>query len=126
MLEKPANTPLGLPRDDNKFVTNDSQVVHTSTRQNLEEELPPQPNQQQQQNNQQHSLVNDQNQNNSRNSSTTLFPLILSWVLLSGSGAGNLYLFWSYLDIRGKYRGMLHGDRHHHDDRYRDEDRYRD
>ncbi|MCG8448723.1 MAG: hypothetical protein MI725_03960 [Pirellulales bacterium] len=40
---------------------------------------------------------------------STLFPLILSWVLLSGSGAGNLYLFWSYLDVRSKYRDMIHG-----------------
>ncbi len=39
----------------------------------------------------------------------TLFPLLLSWVLLSGSGAGNLYLFWSYLDVRHKYHGMVHG-----------------
>ena len=32
---------------------------------------------------------------------------MLAWVLLSGSGAGNLYLFWSYLDIRNKYRGLI-------------------
>jgi hypothetical protein len=31
----------------------------------------------------------------------------LAWVLLSGSGAGNLYLFWSYLDIRNKYQGLI-------------------
>ncbi len=37
-----------------------------------------------------------------------LFPLLLSWVLLSGSGAGNLYLFWSYLDVRNKYRSVVH------------------
>lgn len=36
-----------------------------------------------------------------------MFPLLLAWVLLSGSGAGNLYLFWSYLDIRHKYRGLI-------------------
>lgn len=35
------------------------------------------------------------------------FPLLLSWVLLSGSGAGNLYLFWSYLDVRNKYRDLV-------------------
>ena len=40
---------------------------------------------------------------------TTLFPLLLSWVLLSGSGAGNAYLWWSYLDVRSKYRGVVHG-----------------
>jgi hypothetical protein len=34
-------------------------------------------------------------------------PLLLSWVLLSGSGAGNLYLFWSYLDVRNKYRDLV-------------------
>ncbi|QEG35303.1 hypothetical protein [Bythopirellula goksoeyrii] len=39
---------------------------------------------------------------------TAMFPLLLSWVLLSGSGAGNLYLFWSYLDIRNKYRDVLY------------------
>jgi len=39
--------------------------------------------------------------------STQVFPLVLAWVLLSGSGAGNLYLFWSYLDIRNKYSGLL-------------------
>jgi hypothetical protein len=38
---------------------------------------------------------------------TKMFPLLLAWVLLSGSGAGNLYLFWSYLDIRHKYRGLV-------------------
>lgn len=42
----------------------------------------------------------------------TLFPLLLSWVLLSGSGAGNLYLFWSYFDLRSKYHGLVHGGRH--------------
>jgi len=39
--------------------------------------------------------------------SESVFPLLLAWVLLSGSGAGNLYLFWSYLDIRNKYRGLI-------------------
>jgi hypothetical protein len=37
----------------------------------------------------------------------SVFPLLLSWVLLSGSGAGNLYLFWSYLDVRTKYRDLV-------------------
>ncbi len=36
-----------------------------------------------------------------------VLPLLLSWVLLSGSGAGNLYLFWSYLDVRNKYRDLV-------------------
>ena len=36
-----------------------------------------------------------------------VFPLLVSWVLLSGSGAGNLYLFWSYLDVRNKYRDLV-------------------
>jgi len=35
----------------------------------------------------------------------------LSWVLLSGSGAGNLYLFWSFWDVRNKYRGLVHNAR---------------
>jgi hypothetical protein len=38
---------------------------------------------------------------------SSVFPLLLSWVLLSGSGAGNLYLFWSYLDVRNKYRDLV-------------------
>lgn len=42
-------------------------------------------------------------------SSGSVFPLILAWVLLSGSGAGNLYLFWSYLDVRNKYRSLVRG-----------------
>jgi hypothetical protein len=37
----------------------------------------------------------------------SVFPLLLSWVLLSGSGAGNLYLFWSYLDVRNKYHDLV-------------------
>lgn len=40
-------------------------------------------------------------------SANSVFPLLLSWVLLSGSGAGNLYLFWSYLDVRTKYRDLI-------------------
>jgi len=28
-------------------------------------------------------------------------------VLLSGSVAGNLYLFWSYVDVRNKYRALV-------------------
>jgi len=41
----------------------------------------------------------------------SVFPLVLSWVLLSGSGAGNLYLFWSFWDVRNKYRGLVHNAR---------------
>lgn len=37
------------------------------------------------------------------------FPLLFSWVLLLGSVTGNLYLFWSYVDVRSKYRGVVHG-----------------
>jgi hypothetical protein len=33
--------------------------------------------------------------------------VLVAWVLLSGSAAGNLYLFWSYLDVRQKYRAMV-------------------
>jgi hypothetical protein len=33
--------------------------------------------------------------------------VILAWVLLSGSAAGNIYLFWSYLDVRTKYRALV-------------------
>jgi hypothetical protein len=32
---------------------------------------------------------------------------LVAWVLLSGSAAGNLYLFWSFLDVRQKYRAMV-------------------
>ncbi|HEX6960451.1 MAG TPA: hypothetical protein VF175_01180, partial [Lacipirellula sp.] len=33
--------------------------------------------------------------------------VLVAWVLLSGSIAGNLYLFWSYLDVRQKYRALV-------------------
>jgi hypothetical protein len=33
--------------------------------------------------------------------------VILAWVLLFASVAGNVYLFWSYLDVRTKYRGLV-------------------
>lgn len=33
--------------------------------------------------------------------------VIAAWVLLTGSIAGNLYLFWSYLDVRQKYRALV-------------------
>jgi hypothetical protein len=33
--------------------------------------------------------------------------VIMAWVLLSGSAAGNIYLFWSYLDVRTKYRALV-------------------
>ncbi len=56
-----------------------------------------------------------------------VFPLILAWVLLSGSGAGNLYLFWSYLDIRNKYHSLVRSagrklGRRYLDDRYGEEE----
>lgn len=44
-------------------------------------------------------------------SSGNKFPLLLAWVLLSGSAAGNLYLFWSYLDVRGKYQAVVRSTR---------------
>lgn len=33
--------------------------------------------------------------------------VILAWVLLFASFAGNMYLFWSYLDVRTKYRALV-------------------
>jgi hypothetical protein len=33
--------------------------------------------------------------------------VLAAWVLLTGSVAGNLYLFWSYLDVRQKYRALV-------------------
>ena len=39
----------------------------------------------------------------------TVFPLVLSWVLLTSSGVGNAYLLLSYYDVRNKYRGVVHG-----------------
>lgn len=33
--------------------------------------------------------------------------VIVAWVLLTGSAAGNFYLFWSYLDVRTKYRALV-------------------
>jgi hypothetical protein len=38
-----------------------------------------------------------------RQAAATLF----AWVLLTGSAAGNLYLFWSYQDVRYKYRSLV-------------------
>jgi len=32
---------------------------------------------------------------------------LVAWVLLFGSAFGNLYLFWSYLDVRQKYRSLV-------------------
>jgi hypothetical protein len=32
---------------------------------------------------------------------------LFAWVLLTGSAAGNLYLFWSYQDVRYKYRSLV-------------------
>lgn len=37
----------------------------------------------------------------------SVLPLVLSWVLLGGSFTGNLFLFWSYLDVRNKYRDLV-------------------
>ena len=37
----------------------------------------------------------------------SIFSLLLAWVLLTGSVGGNVYLFWSYLDVRGKYQSMV-------------------
>jgi hypothetical protein len=33
--------------------------------------------------------------------------VLVAWVLLFASIAGNLYLFWSYLDVRTKYRALV-------------------
>jgi len=54
----------------------------------------------------------------SASESTSVFPLILSWVLLSGSGVGNLFLFWNYLDVRNKYRDLVYESSRKGDDRY--------
>lgn len=69
--------------------------------------------------------------NNQSNTGAKTFPLILAWVLLSGSGAGNLYLVWSYMDIRSKYRGLVRSagrklGRRYLDDRYGEPDEYDD
>ena len=61
-------------------------------------------------------------------SGATVFPLILAWVLFSGSFAGNVYSVWSYLDLRSKYRGLVRSagrklGRRYLDDRY-GEDKY--
>jgi len=52
------------------------------------------------------SSGNPQTDSSQPEKTKSVFPLILSWVLLSGSGAGNMYLFWSYLDVRNKYRSL--------------------
>jgi hypothetical protein len=33
--------------------------------------------------------------------------VVLAWVLLFSSISGNVYLFWSYLDVRTKYRSLV-------------------
>lgn len=48
-------------------------------------------------------------QNNGQGGNNSPFLFALAWVLATGSGAGNLYLFWSYLDVRSKYQGVVHG-----------------
>jgi len=53
----------------------------------------------------------DSSSSRSEDPTRTTFPLILSWVLLSGSGAGNLYLLWSFWDVRNKYRGLVYNAR---------------
>jgi hypothetical protein len=32
--------------------------------------------------------------------------VLAAWVLLAGSVAGNLYLLWSYLDVRARFQSM--------------------
>ncbi len=49
------------------------------------------------------------NENTGPNSNKSLFPVVLSWILLSGSVIGNLYLFMGYRDVRNKYQGVVHG-----------------
>ena len=53
------------------------------------------------------NLPNSNQQQTANEPPKAWFPLVLAWVLLSGSGAGNLYLFWSYLDVRKKYQGAV-------------------
>jgi hypothetical protein len=33
--------------------------------------------------------------------------VLFAWVTLFASAAGNIYLFWSYLDVRTKYRALV-------------------
>lgn len=39
--------------------------------------------------------------------SASPWGILLAWILLSGSFAGNVYLFWSYLDVRNKYSSLI-------------------
>ncbi|MBA4107113.1 MAG: hypothetical protein C0485_15320 [Pirellula sp.] len=41
------------------------------------------------------------------NSKDNAVITLVAWVLLFGSAFGNLYLFWSYLDVRQKYRSLV-------------------
>ncbi|MBX3435708.1 MAG: hypothetical protein KF847_20515 [Pirellulales bacterium] len=36
-----------------------------------------------------------------------MIPVVVAWVLLFGSIAGNAYLLWSYLEVRMKYRTLV-------------------
>ncbi len=46
---------------------------------------------------------------NNSGSNSNLTPIVLLCILCSGSGFGNFYLFWSYLDLRSKYHGIVRG-----------------
>lgn len=67
----------------------------------------------------------------SSNPNAQAFPLVVAWVLLFGSGGGNVYMLWNYLDIRSKYRDLVRSagrklGRRYLDDRYGDRDEYDD
>lgn len=48
-------------------------------------------------------------QNNGQGESNSPFLLAVACVLCTGSVAGNIYLFWSFIDVRSKYQGVVHG-----------------
>lgn len=56
---------------------------------------------------------------NENDNNVIVIPMLLA-VLLTGSGAGNFYLLWSYVDVRRKYQGVVHGSSPRHRDRYDD------
>lgn len=136
MLNNPAGAPVQVVDDQNSFsgsqnsTRQDPPFQHTSARTNTDHQTnnPNWPNNQTP--NTQNGPQNQPGQNNpganghivnaSAGGPNSIYPLILSWVLLSGSGAGNLYLFWSYLDVRSKYRGLVHGSSSRSRERYRE------
>jgi hypothetical protein len=113
MLNQPANAPVGpvTSQSQESFLGNDwpdpANPSHHNPPPNVEggtrESRP---------NNRSRQLTeDDQTQTDGQQTESggpiSIFSLLLAWVLLTGSVGGNVYLFWSYLDVRGKYQSVV-------------------